>query len=83
MEKAAVSVPEIPNFGFVANNIKKGRRPLTKKTEVRIPHVKNHFLALLLIPPSTSALMMALSILVMISKIARPKMIKILEKKFM
>ena len=70
-----------PKLGLFAHNISQGSKPLTRKTAIKMPHIKNHLLALLDIVPRTSALMIALSTLIIISKRANPKTINNRENK--
>ena len=61
--------------GVMTHTISQGRIPLTPKTAIRMPQVRNHRLAFGCIVARTSALMMALSMLVIDSKTARPAIV--------
>ena len=76
----AVNAPKIPREGFAAKIISNGKNPRTITTAKRIPHVRNHFLALFPIVERTSALITALSILETISKRESPATTKIIER---
>lgn len=76
LEKAAVNTSQAPIPGFASQTIMRGKRPLTTNTAKKNPQSKNQRCAFLLIPPRTSALMMALSMLVIISKRERPKIVR-------
>jgi hypothetical protein len=77
--KVAVREPRNPRDGVAAHTMSHGKRPRTIKTANNMPQNKNHFRALRLIPPNTSALIIALSTLEMTSKSARPMTMKIIE----
>ena len=70
--KVEVKAPIRPNSGEVAQTISQGRSPLTANTAIINPQSKNHFLALGFIVWRTSALMMALSMLVIVSNTKSP-----------
>ena len=70
--KVLLHAPIGPREGFAAHKIPHGRRPRTRKTDRRIPHKRNHFLAFCPIVDKMSALMIALSILAIDSKMNRP-----------
>gem|GEM_PF-1352063 len=53
--------------GAVAQTISQGKNHLTTNTAISIPHIRNHLLYFLLIVDSISALIIALSILEIIS----------------
>jgi hypothetical protein len=63
----------------MTQTISHGNRPLTPKTAMRMPHVRNHRRAFVCMVARTSALMIALSMLVIDSKTARPRMVKTAE----
>ncbi len=67
-EKVAVRDPINHNCGAVAKTISQGRIHLTTKTAISIPQIKNHLLYLGFIVDSTSAFIIALSILDITSK---------------
>ena len=71
----AVRLPMGPRAGFAAHTMSHGRTPLIRKTAINIPHRRNHLLAFFDIVDKTSALIMALSMLIMTSKSARPAMV--------
>ena len=79
LENVAVKAPHGPSEGFVAQTIRSGSSPRTTKTAMTIPQVRNHFLALGFMVWRTSALMMALSTLLMISKRLRPSTARIID----
>ncbi len=78
LEKAAVNTSIMPIPGFASQTMTRGKRPLTTNTAKKNPHRRNHRCAFLLIPPRTSALIMALSILVIISKRERPRIVRMI-----
>ena len=78
--KVAVSDPKNPKEGFTTQTISHGRSPRTKNTAIRIPHTKKNLLAFCPIVESTSALIMALSILEIISKRQSPKTVRRIER---
>src|SRR5208282_2014719 len=59
-------------FGLLLHRMRIGRRPLTRKTAMMIPHVRNHFRDFADIVERTSELIMALSRLFTTSKILKP-----------
>ena len=73
--KVEVKAPTSPNSGEVAQTISQGRSPLTANTAIINPHNKNHRLAFSFIVRRTSALMMALSMLVIVSNTKSPPII--------
>src|SRR3989338_10409793 len=77
----AVKEPKKPNEGLEAHRITHGSNPLTRKTAIKIPQSRNHLLAFLDIVERTSALMMALSTLMIISNKTSPKIIRIIENR--
>jgi len=72
LEKVAVSAPIKLRDGVVIHTITHGSSPRTTKTANIIPQNKNHRRALALIPESTSAFIMALSMLDIVSKRDKP-----------
>jgi hypothetical protein len=78
--KVAVKAPTGPRDGIVAQTIRSGRTPLTRKTAISIPQSKNHWRIFLPMVERTSALMMALSMEETVSKRTKPATIKIMEK---
>jgi hypothetical protein len=57
----------------MTQTISQGRTPRTTKTAIKIPHVRNHLRARDCMPCKTSALMIALSMLVIDSKRTSPR----------
>ena len=76
----AVSEPRNPKLGVETQMISQGNKPRTRKTAKRIPQSKNHFWARFDMVRNTSALMTALSILLIVSKRQSPRTIKMMEK---
>lgn len=74
--KVAVRAPIGPREGLTPQTISKGKKPRTKKTAMRIPQMRNHLRAFSPMVLSTSALMTALSMELMVSKRAKPKTVK-------
>jgi len=77
----AVKASMGPRDGWEDQTISQGYPPLMAKTANIIPHDKNHRLARIDMVESTSAFITALSMLVTVSKSARPTMIKTMESK--
>src|SRR3989338_2499364 len=77
--KEAVKEPKNPSDGLLIHKIVQGNSPLTKKTAIKMPHSRNHLLAFLDIVPRTSALIIALSTLIITSNKARPVTMRIIE----
>lgn len=75
----ANSEPIKPSDGVVAQIISQGRSPLMRKTAISMPQMRNHLLAFGLIVPRTSALMTALSTLLMTSNKTRPTMVRMIS----
>ena len=80
LEKVAVKAPTGPRDGVESQTISQGRRPRTANTAKISPQTRNHRRVRSLIVESTSALMIALSMLVMVSKRQRPAMMRIIER---
>lgn len=76
----AVKEPIGPKDGETAQTISHGNTPRTTKTAIRSPQVKNHLFAFSPIPERTWALIMALSTDETVSKRAKPKTIKMIDK---
>ena len=72
----AVSEPMKPNDGVDIQMMSQGNSPRTRKTAIKIPQRRNHLWARLDMVRRTSALMTALSIDETISKMARPRIIR-------
>lgn len=83
LENVAKREPIGPSPGLTAHIIAQGRSPLITKTAKIIPQKRNHLRALACIVESTSAFIMALSILETISNKQSPKVIIKIEKKLM
>ncbi len=77
--KVAINEPRNPSAGVVAQIISHGRNPLMMNTAISMPQMRNHLLAFGRIVPRTSALMTALSMLLMISKRQSPIMVRMLS----
>src|SRR5450759_1138424 len=75
-----VNAPTGPRVGFVAHTMSHGSIPLTTKTANSNPYERNHFLARSDIVERTSALITALSMLLIVSNSIRPTTISIIEK---
>ena len=71
-EKVAVRAPRNPTLGRTAQTIRRGSNPRTRKTPIKRPHTRNHLFAHGFMVVKTPALMMALSMLEIISKRERP-----------
>src|SRR3989338_3002739 len=69
-----------PSVGLTAQTIAHGKRPRTTNTAKRIPQIKNHRRAFSPIVERTSALMIALSILLIASNKQSPATMRIIEK---
>src|SRR5512146_1554998 len=67
-----ISAPHGPKEGVVTHTISQGRTPLMMKTAKSKPQNRNHLRARAPMVERTSALMMALSMLLMVSKRQRP-----------
>ncbi len=76
----AVSEPRKPSFGVDTQMISQGNKPRTRKTAKRMPHTKNQRWARFDIVLRTSALITALSILLIVSKRHRPRTMRIMER---
>lgn len=74
LEKVSVRACRKDLFGKKSQTIRNGRSPLTTNTPNNRPQKRNHFRAAGFMVERTSALMMALSTLDMISKRERPSM---------
>ena len=72
MLKVETKAPISPNFGEVAQTISHGNKPLTAKTAMINPQSKNQRLALGFIVCKTSALLLGLSTLVIVSNMKSP-----------
>lgn len=79
--KVAINDPIGPRDGVAAQTITQGRRPRITNTAKKSPQTRNHRLAFFPIVESTSALMMALSTLLMTSKRQSPATVKNIAKK--
>ena len=79
-ENVAVSAPIGPSEGVAIQMISQGRSPRMTKTAKKSPQVRNQRLAQCAMVVSTSALMMALSMLLMVSKRQSPAMVRIAER---
>ena len=79
-ERVALSTSRGVSPGRTAQIIIKGKTPLTTNTANRIPQKRKKRRALADIVDRTSALIIALSIEVMISKRDRPKMVKTMSR---
>ncbi len=79
-ENVAVSAPIGPSEGVVIQMISQGRSPLMTKTAKKSPHVRNHRRAHAAMVERTSALMMALSMLLMVSKRQSPAMVRMIDR---
>ena len=73
--RLAVNACHGPSSGVMTQTRNHGSIPRTPNTATSIPHVRNHLRALCCIVASVSALMMALSMLVIDSNSARPRII--------
>jgi hypothetical protein len=80
LENVAVNAPIGPREVVDIQTISQGSNPRIAKTAINNPHVKNQRLALAPMVESTSALIMALSILVIVSNKTRPAMIRRMER---
>lgn len=78
--KVAVKEPTGPKLGETTQTISQGKIPLTTNTAKSNPQVKNHLLAFSPMVDRTWALIMALSTEEIVSKRARPEIIKMIEK---
>jgi hypothetical protein len=83
LENVAVKAPIGPREEVDNQTISQGSNPLIAKTAINNPQVKNQRLALSPIVESTSALIMALSTLVIVSNKTRPAMIRMMERRSM
>src|SRR4030066_931315 len=81
--KEAVNAPTGPSEGFTIQTMNQGKRPLTRNTEESIPQNKNHRRAFCCMVDKTSALIIALSILLIVSNNTNPATIKLIEIKSM
>ena len=77
--RLAVKASQGPRPGVMTQTMSQGRTPRTTKTAIRIPQVRNHLRARVCMPCRTSALMMALSMLVIDSKRASPRTMRMAE----
>ncbi len=77
--RLAVKASQGPRPGVMTQTMSQGSTPRTPKTAIRIPQVRNHLRARACMPCRTSALMMALSMLVIDSKRASPRTIRIAD----
>jgi hypothetical protein len=80
-ENVAVNAPAGPSDGVDNQTISQGSKPRIAKTANTSPHKRNQRFARLLIIESTSALIMALSMLVIVSNNMRPVIIRTIEKR--
>jgi hypothetical protein len=83
LENVAVNASIGPREGVDIHTISQGSNPRIAKTAINNPQVKNQRLALSPMVESTSALIMALSMLVIVSNKTRPAMIRRMERKSM
>src|SRR5208282_472103 len=67
-----VKISKKLRFGLLPHRMRIGRRPLTRKTAMMIPQLRNHFRDFADIVERTSELIMALSRLFTTSKILKP-----------
>src|SRR5512137_290512 len=80
LENVAVNAPMGPSDEVDIQTISQGNNPRTAKTAINNPQVKNQRFARSPIVESTSALIMALSMLVIISNKTRPVIIRRMER---
>ena len=80
LEKVAVRAPTGPSDGVESQTISHGSRPRTAKTANSSPQIRNQRFARSLMVERTSALMMALSMLVIVSNRTRPDTIRMMER---
>ena len=80
LENVAVNAPMGPRDEVDIQTISQGNNPRIAKTAINNPQVKNQRFALSPIVESTSALIMALSMLVIISNKTRPVIIRRMER---
>jgi hypothetical protein len=83
LENVAVNAPIGPREDVDNQTISQGSNPRIANTAINNPQVKNQRFALSPIVESTSAFIMALSILVIVSNKTRPAMIRSMERKSM
>jgi hypothetical protein len=81
LENVAVKAPIGLNEGVDNHTMSQGSSPRIAKTANKRPQIKNQRRARSPMVESTSALIMALSMLVMVSNKTRPAMIRIMEIK--
>jgi hypothetical protein len=81
LENVAVNAPRGLSEGVDNQTISQGNSPRIAKTANNNPQIKNHRFARSLMVESTSALMMALSMLVMVSNKISPAMMRIMERR--
>ena len=77
--RVAVKASQGPKPGTTTHTMIQGSTPRRMNTANRIPQVRNHLRALACMVGRTSALMMALSMLVTVSKRARPRTMRMVE----
>ena len=75
LEKVVASAPKGPIPGTENQTIIHGRKPRTTKTAKISPQIRNHRRARCFMPDNTAALMIALSMLEMDSKMVRPRIV--------
>jgi hypothetical protein len=80
LENVAVNAPIGPREEVDNQTISQGSNPRIAKTAMSNPQVKNQRFALSPIVESTSALIIALSMLVIVSNKTRPAMIRRMER---
>ena len=80
-EKVAVTASSGPKPGVASQTISQGSKPLIKKTAINSPQTKNQRLALACMVDSTSALIIALSMLETTSNKHKPATIIMMENK--
>ena len=78
-ESVAVNAPTGPSDGVEIQTISQGRRPRTATTANSSPQTRNQRFARSLMVESTSALMIALSMLVIVSNMQRPAITSTME----
>lgn len=77
--KVETNAPRRPSFGDVNQTISQGKSPLTANTAMIKPQRRNQRRAFSFIVRKTSALIMALSMLVIVSKTKSPPTTKIID----
>ena len=79
--RVLMKAPTGPRCGFVAQTMAQGRTPLITNTAKISPHKRNHLWYFLFIVERTSAFIMALSMLLIVSNKHNPKIVTMIANR--